>query len=175
MIQKRNGRKEILDITKIQKMTIEAKANLDGIRQSELELDAQIKFIDGMSSSDIQDALIKTAVEKIDMNVPNWTFAAARLFVFDLYHRFGKKTHDMSSLDIKNSFLEFVYKIIKEEKQKNKEKRNKLHKQILKNLGQIKLIKSQLINQIIYICDNSYFNIFLFNIIGNNSSEKPNN
>jgi len=93
MIQKRNGRKEVLDITKIQKMTVEATADLDGVSQSELELDAQIKFIDGMSSSDIQDALIKTAVEKIDIDVPNWTFVAARLFVFDLYHRVGKVTH----------------------------------------------------------------------------------
>jgi len=93
MIQKRNGRKEVLDITKIQKMTIEATADLDGVSQSELELDAQIKFIDGMSSSDIQDALIKTAVEKIDIDVPNWTFAASRLFLFDLYHRVGKVTH----------------------------------------------------------------------------------
>lgn len=123
MIQKRNGRKEVLDITKIQKMTIEATIGLDILRQSELELDAQIKFINGMSSSDIQDSL----------------------------------------------------KIIKEEKQSNKEKQKVLYKQIIKNLGQIKLIKSQLINQIIYICNNSYFNIFLFNIIGNNSSEKPNN
>ncbi len=93
MIQKRNGRKEVLDITKIQKMTIEATADLDGVSQSELELDAQIKFIDGMSSADIQDALIKTAVEKIDIDVPNWTFAASRLFIFDLYHRVGKVTH----------------------------------------------------------------------------------
>jgi len=93
MIQKRNGRKEVLDITKIQKMTIEATEDLDGVSQSELELDAQIKFIDGMSSADIQDALIKTAVEKIDIDVPNWTFAASRLFIFDLYHRVGKVTH----------------------------------------------------------------------------------
>ncbi len=93
MIEKRNGRKEVLDITKIQKMTIEATEGLDGVSQSELELDAQIKFIDGMSSADIQDALIKTAVEKIDIDVPNWTFVAARLFLFDLYHRVGKVTH----------------------------------------------------------------------------------
>ncbi len=93
MIQKRNGRKEVLDITKIQKMTIEATENLEGVSQSELELDAQIKFIDGMSSADIQDALIKTAVEKIDIDVPNWTFVASRLFIFDLYHRVGKVTH----------------------------------------------------------------------------------
>ncbi len=93
MIEKRNGRKELLDITKIQKMTVDATHGLDGVSQSELELDAQIKFIDGMSSADIQDALIKTAVEKIDIDVPNWTFVAARLFLFDLYHRVGKSTH----------------------------------------------------------------------------------
>lgn len=93
MIQKRNGRQEVLDITKIQKHTISATKDLAGVSQSELEIDAQIKFIDGMSSSDIQDALIKTAVEKIDIDVPNWTFVAARLFLFDLYHKVGKATH----------------------------------------------------------------------------------
>ncbi len=93
MIQKRNGRREVLDITKIQKHTIAATKDLEGVSQSELEIDAQIKFIDGMSSSDIQDALIKTAVEKIDIDVPNWTFVASRLFLFDLYHKVGKATH----------------------------------------------------------------------------------
>jgi len=93
MIQKRNGRQEVLDISKIQKHTISATKDLSGVSQSELEIDAQIKFIDGMSSSDIQDALVKTAVEKIDIDVPNWTFVAARLFLFDLYHRVGKATH----------------------------------------------------------------------------------
>ena len=39
MIKKRNGRKEILDITKIQKMTIDATSDLEGVSQSELELD----------------------------------------------------------------------------------------------------------------------------------------
>jgi len=93
MIQKRNGRQEVLDVTKIQKHTADATKDLEGVSQSELEIDAQIKFIDGMSSSDIQDALIKTAVEKIDIDVPNWTFVASRLFLFDLYHRVGKATH----------------------------------------------------------------------------------
>jgi len=92
MICKRNGRKEVLDITKIQDMTISATEGLDGVSQSELELDSQIKFVDGMSTADIQDALIKTAVEKIDIDVPNWTFTAARLFLFDLYHKVGKAT-----------------------------------------------------------------------------------
>ena len=89
-IIKRDGRREPLDITKIQKMTSEAVDGLSGVSQSELELDSQIKFIDGMNSSDIQDALIKTAVEKIDIDVPNWTFVAARLTIYDLYHEVGK-------------------------------------------------------------------------------------
>ena len=88
-IKKRSGELTPLDITKIQKQTIAATKNLDGVSQSELELDAHLQFIDGMSSADIQDALIKTAVNKIDIDVPNWTFVAARLFTFDLYHRVG--------------------------------------------------------------------------------------
>ena len=92
-IKKRSGELNPLDITKIQKMTSEATLNIAGVSQSTLELDAQIKFIDGMKSSDIQDSLIKTAVEKIDIDVPGWTFVAARLFIFDLYHRVGLVTH----------------------------------------------------------------------------------
>jgi len=97
-IIKRDGRKEDLDITKIQKMTIDATGNLVGVSQSELELDAQLKFVEGMSSADIQDALIKTAVEKIDIDVPNWTFVAARLFIFDLYHRVGKISNGVKGI-----------------------------------------------------------------------------
>ena len=55
---------KVLDITK-KKMTIEATKGLDGVSQSELELDSHIKFIDGMSSSDIQDALIKQQLKKL--------------------------------------------------------------------------------------------------------------
>lgn len=91
-IIKRNGKRELLDITKIQKMTIDATKGLTNVSQSDLELDAHIKFVDGMKSSDIQDALIKTAVEKIDIDAPDWTFVAARLFLYDLYHRVGIAT-----------------------------------------------------------------------------------
>ena len=95
---KRDGSKQDLDITKIQDMTKEAVANLEGVSQSELEVDAQIKFINGMNSSDIQEALIKTAVDKVDVDVPNWGFVAARLFIFDLYHRVGKNVHGIKGM-----------------------------------------------------------------------------
>jgi len=84
---KRNGRTEPLDITKIQKYTSEAVTGLDNVSQSELEVDAQIHFRDGITSKEIQQTLIKTAVDKIDIDAPNWTFVAARLFLFNLYHQ----------------------------------------------------------------------------------------
>lgn len=85
-IIKRNGRTETLDITKIQKYTSAAVEGLINVSQSELEVDAQIQFRDGITSKEIQQTLIKTAVDKIDIDAPNWTFVASRLFLFNLYH-----------------------------------------------------------------------------------------
>lgn len=86
-IIKRNGRTEPLDITKIQKYTSAAVKGLSNVSQSELEVDAQIHFRDGITSKEIQQTLIKTAVDKIDIDAPNWTFVASRLFIFNLYHQ----------------------------------------------------------------------------------------
>ena len=86
-IIKRNGRTEPLDIGKIQKYTSAAVKDLSNVSQSELEVDAQIHFRDGITSEEIQKTLIKTAVDKIDIDAPNWTFVASRLFLFNLYHQ----------------------------------------------------------------------------------------
>jgi ribonucleoside-diphosphate reductase alpha chain len=86
-VQKRNGRTETLDISKIQKHTSRAVEGLENVSQSELEVDAKIQFRDMITTKEIQATLIKTAVEKIDIDRPNWTFVAARLFLYDLYHR----------------------------------------------------------------------------------------
>ncbi len=86
-VTKRNGRIEPLDITKIQKYTGEAVEGLENVSQSELELDAHIQFRDRISTEEIQQTLIKTAVDKIDVDRPDWTFVAARLFLYDLYHK----------------------------------------------------------------------------------------
>ncbi len=84
---KRNGRVEPLDISKIQKYTRAACEGLEGVSQSELEVDAKIQFRDGITTTEIQQTLIRTAVDKIDVDRPNWTFVAARLFLYDLYHK----------------------------------------------------------------------------------------
>ncbi|SMC08715.1 ribonucleoside-diphosphate reductase subunit alpha [Nitratiruptor tergarcus] len=86
-VVKRNGRVEPLDISKIQKYTKAACEGLEGVSQSELEVDAKIQFRDGITTEEIQQTLIRTAVDKIDVDRPNWSFVAARLFLYDLYHK----------------------------------------------------------------------------------------
>jgi len=86
-VVKRSGRIETLDVTKIQKYTSEAVIGLQNVSQSELEVDAKIHFRDMISSADIQQALINTAVDKIDIDRPDWTFVASRLFLYDIYHK----------------------------------------------------------------------------------------
>ncbi len=91
-VVKRNGRVEALDVTKIQKYTSEAVEGLSGVSQSELEVDAKLQFRDMITTEEIQLTLIKTAVDKIDVDRPDWTFVAARLFLYDLYHKVAGRT-----------------------------------------------------------------------------------
>lgn len=89
---KRDGRIETLDVSKIKKYTSSATENLEGVSSSELELDAKIHFKDKITTGEIQNTLIQTAVDKIDVDAPNWTFVAARLFLYDLYHKVSRFT-----------------------------------------------------------------------------------
>jgi len=86
-VVKRSGRIEPLDVTKIQKFTSSAVDGLENVSQSELEVDAKIHFQDMITSEEIQQTLINTAVDKIDIDRPDWTFVAARLFLYDIYHK----------------------------------------------------------------------------------------
>jgi len=92
-IKKRTGEIEDLDISQIQEYTAKAVEGLDGVSQSELEVDSGISFNNNgiMTSREIQWSLIKTAVDKIDLDAPNWTFVAARLQLFDYYHQVNPK------------------------------------------------------------------------------------
>jgi len=83
---KKNGTREKLDITKIQKHTYYACVDLENVSQSELEVSAHIQFQDGIRTADIQKTLVKTALDKVDVDAPHWTYVAARLTIFDLDH-----------------------------------------------------------------------------------------
>ncbi len=100
-ILKRDKQLADLDISKIVKQTTPACEGLD-LSHEELEIEANISFTDGMKSEDIQQILINTAKGKVDVDVPNWTFVAARLTLYDLYHRIRRLYNAKSTVQVYN-------------------------------------------------------------------------
>ena len=91
-VKKRNGRgTEPLNLDKIHVMVEEACKGLAGVSSSQVEMNAQLSFYDGISTADIQETLIRSASDLITLENPNYQFVAARLLLFSIrksiYHK----------------------------------------------------------------------------------------
>ncbi|WP_104741716.1 ribonucleoside-diphosphate reductase subunit alpha [Helicobacter ailurogastricus] len=84
---KRNERTDSIDMEKIRQSIQKATEGIEGINTDELEAEAQLYFKDSLGTQDVAQALIRMAVDKIDVDAPNWSFVAARLFLEDLYEK----------------------------------------------------------------------------------------
>src|SRR6056300_1372537 len=90
-IVKRTGQKEELNIEKIHKVVEFACDGLAGVSSSLIEMNANIQFYDGMSTDEIQEILIKSANDLINLDAPNYQYAAARLLSYAIYKQvFGE-------------------------------------------------------------------------------------
>jgi len=83
-VKKRTGELEPLDINKMHFVVEEACEGLSGVSASQIEMNANIQFYDGISTRDIQNVLIKSANDLITLENPNYQYAAARLLLYDL-------------------------------------------------------------------------------------------
>ena len=83
-VQKRDGKLEILDINKIHFVVEEACEGLTGVSSSQIEMNANIQFYDGMTTKDIQNVLVRSANDLISLEAPNYQYAAARLLSYDV-------------------------------------------------------------------------------------------
>ncbi len=84
-IIKRSKIKEELNIDKIHKVVEFACEGLAGVSSSQIEMNANIQFYDGMSTKEIQEILIKSASDLISLDHPNYQYAAARLLLYATY------------------------------------------------------------------------------------------
>jgi ribonucleoside-diphosphate reductase alpha chain len=84
-IVKRNGEKEPINIDKIHKVVQHACEGLAGVSSSQIEMNANLQFYDGMSTKEIQEILVRSANDLISLDSPNYQFAAARLLTYNLY------------------------------------------------------------------------------------------
>ena len=81
-IIKRDGRKEELNLEKIHKMVTSACVGITGVSESQVEMQSGLQFYDGITSTDIQQVLIKSASDLITLENPNYQYVAARLLLF---------------------------------------------------------------------------------------------
>jgi ribonucleoside-diphosphate reductase alpha chain len=81
---KRDGQSESLNLDKIHVMVEHACNGLAGVSESQVEMNANLQFFDGIKTSDIQEILIRSANDLISLEAPNYQFVAARLLLFSL-------------------------------------------------------------------------------------------
>ena len=83
-VVKRSGETEKLDLDKLHIMVEEACRDLAGVSASQVEMQSGIQFYDGITTSEIQDILIRSASDLIDLDAPNYQYVAARLLLFSI-------------------------------------------------------------------------------------------
>jgi ribonucleoside-diphosphate reductase alpha chain len=97
-VQKRDGRVEALDLDKMHLMVEEACEGLANVSASQVEMTSGIQFYDGITTAEIQEILIKSASDLIDLDHPNYQFVAARLLLFSLRKQLYGGRREMPSL-----------------------------------------------------------------------------
>jgi len=83
-VVKRSGSTENLDLNKLHIMVEEACRDLSGVSASQVEMQSGIQFYDGITTAEIQEILIRSASDLIDLEHPNYQFVAARLLLFSV-------------------------------------------------------------------------------------------
>ena len=98
-VTKRSGHIEPLDLDKMHLMVEEATAGLAGVSASQVEMTSGIQFYDGITTQEIQEILIKSASDLIDLEHPNYQFVAARLLLFALRKQLYGKMRELPHLE----------------------------------------------------------------------------
>ena len=98
-VSKRDGRIESLDLEKMHVMVEEATKGLAGVSASQVEMTSGIQFYDGITTAEIQEILIKSASDLIDLDHPNYQFVAARLLLFALRKSLYGKMRELPHLE----------------------------------------------------------------------------
>ena len=110
MIVKRDGTREHLNIDKIHFVVEEACKGLAGVSSSQIEMNANLQFYDGMTTHQIQEILVRSANDLISLDTPNYQYAAARLLSYALYKQVFGQFEPMSLYQIiKNNIARKVY------------------------------------------------------------------
>jgi ribonucleoside-diphosphate reductase alpha chain len=98
-VQKRDGRIESLDLDKMHLMVEEACKGLAGVSASQVEMKSGIQFYNGITTEEIQEILIRSASDLIDLDHPNYQYVAARLLLFSVRKQLYGKMKELPTLE----------------------------------------------------------------------------
>src|SRR6056300_708720 len=98
-VKKRDGRIESLDLDKMHLMVEEACRGLAGVSASQVEMKSGIQFYSGISTGEIQEILIRSASDLIDLDHPNYQYVAARLLLFSVRKQLYGKMKELPTLE----------------------------------------------------------------------------
>jgi ribonucleoside-diphosphate reductase alpha chain len=98
-VVKRNGLIESLDLDKMHLMVEEACKGLASVSASQVEMTSGIQFYSGISTQEIQEILIRSASDLIDLDHPNYQFVAARLLLFSVRKQLYGKMKELPPLE----------------------------------------------------------------------------
>ena len=105
-ITKRSGNKELLDLDKMHFVVEEACKGLSGVSASQIEMNADLQFYDGMTTDEIQNILIRSANDLISLENPNYQYAAARLLLYSLHKKVYDRYEHISLMQIIDKNIE---------------------------------------------------------------------
>jgi len=97
-VVKRNGALEPLNLDKLHVMVEASCEGLAGVSASQVEMQSGIQFYDGITTNEIQEILIRSASDLIDLEHPNYQFVAARLLLFSIRKSIFGKMRDLPNL-----------------------------------------------------------------------------
>ena len=98
-VQKRNGNIESIDLDKMHVMVDEACKGLAGVSASQVEMKSGIQFYNGITTAEIQEILIRSASDLIDLDHPNYQYVAARLLLFSVRKSLYGKMKELPLLE----------------------------------------------------------------------------
>ena len=80
-------------------MVEEACKGLAGVSASQVEIQSGIQFYDGITTGEIQEILIKSASDLIDLDHPNYQFVASRLLLFSVRKSLYGRLRELPTLE----------------------------------------------------------------------------
>lgn len=104
-VVKKSGNREKFDPNKIHRILEWAIEGYTGVSVSEIELNAVLKYRDGIPTEELHKALIESAKDLISLNAPNYQYVAARLLLY-LLRKNVWGTHE------EPSFFDFISKMV---------------------------------------------------------------